>query len=117
MGIYKPELQNMSTRMMLLIPEKKKINGKVVKVYPETSDITFLASFKSFGGTEKVVDGVLVIEDTANIFTWYNPQITSDCRVVLLQNHAVYDVLNEPENVDMRNQFMKFKVKRYKGGV
>ena len=57
-----------------------------------------------------------MVEDTANIECWYRPDIKSDCRVGLLSTGAIYDIINEPENIDMRNQFLKFKVLRYKGG-
>jgi hypothetical protein len=36
---------------------------------------------------------------------------------VRLSDGAVFDILGEPENIEMRNQFLKFKVRRVKGGA
>jgi hypothetical protein len=48
--------------------------------------------------------------------TWYRPDITSGCRICPASTGNVYEIINEPENVDMRCQFLKFKVRRVKGG-
>ena len=77
----------------------------------------FFGSFKTYGGTEKNVNGVYSIEDTANIETWYKPDIKANCRIAVANTEAIYDILGEPENINMRNQFLKFKVKRVKGGA
>ena len=119
MSIYKNELQNMSTPCKILIPTYTRKNGKEIKEYPsvEESNLIFFCSFKTFGGTESVVDGTYMIDDTANILCYFNENIKSNCRIVRLTDNAVFDVINEPENVDMRFQFMKFKVKRVKASV
>lgn len=119
MSIYKSELQNMTTPCKILVPTYVRKNGKEIKEYQsvEESDLMFFCSFKTFGGTESVKDGVYTIEDTANIFCYFNENIKSNCRIVRLTDNAIFDVINEPENVDMRFQFMKFKVKRTKCSV
>ena len=73
--------------------------------------------YSSTSGTEKNINDVYSIEDTANIETWYRPDIKSDCQIKLADTGAVYEVMNEPENIDMRNQYCKFKVRRVKGGA
>ena len=87
-----------------------------MKAFP-ASGVRFFGSFKTYGGTERDVDGLYSIEDTAIIETWFNPSIKSDCRVKVLQTGNVYEIINEPENVELRNQWLKFKVKRVKGGA
>jgi hypothetical protein len=72
---------------------------------------------KSYGGTETTINGVLSVEDTAQIVCWYRPDIRSECRLVRLTDGAVYEVIGEPENIEMRNQFLKFKVRRVAGGA
>lgn len=114
---YRPQLDN-TIPLLLLIPTYTKAYGVNTKTYPDISDgILIYGSFKTYGGTEKIVDGVYSIDDTANITTWYRPDIKSDCRIVVAATAAVYEIINEPENVNMRNQFIKFKVRRYKGGA
>lgn len=119
MSVYKAETQNMTTPCKVLIPEYKKKNGKEVKSYPsvDDSEILFFCSFKTYGGTETLQDGVYAVNDTANIFCYYNENIQSNCRIVRMTDMAVFDVIGEPENIDMRFQFMKFKVKRTKGSA
>lgn len=90
------------------------INGVTTKTYTLLPDIIFVSA-KSYGGTEKVVNNKFVIEDTIEIETWYNPNITSDCRIKLLDDNSIYEVINTPEDIDRRHQFMKFKIKRLVG--
>ena len=117
MAMYRPS-QPFSTPMMLLIPTYQMISGVRKKVFPNFEDgLPFFASFKTYGGTEKEVNGVLSVEDTANIETWFDPAFTSGCRVAVANSRAVYEIMGEPENIDMRNQFLKFKVTRVKGGA
>lgn len=104
--------------MKLLIPEWKEINGVRKKVFPKPEDgVLFFGDFRTFGGTETTVNGVLSVEDTATIDTWYMPEITSDCHVALMNGMREYSIIGEPENIEERFQFMKFKVKRVKGKV
>lgn len=99
----------------LLCPSWSTVSGVRKKVYPADGDVIFV-SYKTYGGTERDVNGVYSIEDTANLVTWFRPDIKSDCRI-MLESGAVYEIIGEPENIEMRNQFLKFKVKRIKGGV
>ena len=114
---YRPkEIDNLDCAMRLLIPTYTKVNGVEKKSFPETGPL-FFANFKTYGGTERDVNGKHVIEDTANIVTWFRPDIKSDCRVVRLEDGAVFEILNEPEDVNFRHMFIIFKVKRVKGKV
>lgn len=117
MAMYRPS-QPFSTALMLLIPTYSTVGGVRKKIYPTVDNgVLFYGSFKSFGGTERDVNGVYSVEDTANIETWYRPDITSGCRIAIAGTNAIYDILGEPENLDMRNQFLKFKISRVKGGA
>lgn len=114
---YRPSLP-FSVPLVLLIPTYTKVSGVKKKTFPAITDgIQFFGTFKTYGGTEHDVNGVYSVEDTANIETWYRPDITSGCRIAIAGTNAVYDVLGEPENIDMRNQYLKFKVSRVKGGA
>lgn len=114
---YRPSTP-FSTPLILLIPTYTKSGGVARKVIPEIENgELFFGSFKTYGGTETKVDGIYSIEDTAEVETWFRPDITSECVVVLATTGAKYDIMNEPENINQRNQFLKFKLKRIKGGV
>lgn len=114
MSSYKPS--PFTTPVKLLIPTCQTIKGVPKKTYPENGDLIW-CSFKTYGGTEREVNEAYSIEDTAKIETWYRPDIKSDCRIMLAESGATYEILNEPENIDMRNQYCTFKVRRIKGGA
>ena len=86
----------------------KKVNGVNQEKFIEGD--TFFCSAKSYGGTEKVVNGVYVIEDTWNIDTWYTPAITKGDRVRFLDDNTEFEILASPENINRRGQFIRFKV-------
>lgn len=117
MAEYRPSLP-FSTPLMLLIPTYTTVSGVRKKTFPAVENgILFYGSFKTYGGTERDVNRVYSIEDTADIETWFRPDITSGCRVAVAGTNAVYEILGEPENINLRNQFLKFKVSRVKGGA
>ena len=105
-----------STAIILLKPTYNTVKGVPTKTF-EPEGIQLNCSFKTFGGTDTDINGVYAVEDTANVETWYRPDITSECRIKLLQTGQLYEILGAPENIDMRNQFCTFKVRAIKGGV
>lgn len=117
MTMYRPALP-FSTALYLLAPVVTNTSGVRTKAYTAIENgLLFYGTFKTYGGTERDVNGVYSIEDTANIETWYMPEIKSDCRIAVAGTNAVYEIIGVPENIDMRNQFLKFKVRRVKGGA
>lgn len=117
MAQFKPSVP-FNVALRLLIPSYSKVQGVTKKTFPEPSEgILFYGSFKTYGGTERDVNGLFSIEDTAVIETWFRPELKSDCQIAVEATGAIYDVLGEPENVNLRNQYLKFKVRRAKGGA
>lgn len=122
MADYRPSLNN-SIPLILLSPTTTTVSGVARKTYPtieealNIKDSLFFGSFKTYGGTERDVNGVYSIEDTADVETWYRPDIKSDCRVAVANTGKIYDIISEPENINMRNQFLKFKCRIVKGGA
>ena len=110
---YKPSTP-FNVPLMLLIPTYSDSSddseyGGATQKYSENGEIIY-GSFRSFGGTDTTVNGILTVEDTATIETWFDPRITSDCRIKVVSTGRVYDILGEPENINMQNQYLKFKV-------
>lgn len=115
--MYRPsEAAQMTTVMRLQQPAIEKAYGVSKKVWRDSS-LVIQCNFKSYGGTERVVNDILTVEDTAQIVCWFHPDIKSDCRLVRLSDNAVFEILGTPENIEMRNQFLKFKIHRVKGGA
>ena len=118
MASYRP-LMPFNVPMFLLKPTTKIVKGVPVQEYPAPNEGELIyCSFRSFGGTESQSNGVLVVEDTANIETWYRTDLKADCRLCLAeQTEKAYEILGNPENINMQNQFIKFKVRAVKGGA
>lgn len=115
--MFRPiEAAQMTTPLMLQQPVNKSSYGVNVKTWENINGV-IMANFKTFGGTEKTDNGVITVEDTAQVVCWYRPDIQSNCRVVVLSTGAAYEIMGEPENIEMRNMFLKFKVRRVKGGA
>ena len=116
MSNFKPQL--FTTPLKLLIPTYENVKGVTIKKYPNIDESPLIfASFKTYGGTETNNNGIYSVIDTANIETWYRPDISSDCQILNLINNGKYEVIGEPENINMRNQYLKFKVRRIKSGA
>lgn len=112
--MYRPkQIDELRTPVHLLIPTYTTYNGVEKPAYPQTGVLIY-CNFKSYGGTETAVNGVISVIDTALVVTWYRPDIIGDCRIKL-ENGAVYNIISEPENVEMQNKYLSFKVERVKG--
>lgn len=112
---YRPNSPFM-TPMYLLSPTTETVKGVDVKSYPDVSEGALIyGSFRTFGGTESTVNDVLTVVDTAVIETWYRPDLKADSRLVI--NGKTYEVLGTPENIEMRNQFIRLKVQAVAGGA
>lgn len=121
--MYRPtEAAQMTTPLRLQVPKKTAFGGVNTKTW-ENANGVIMSNFKTFGGTETTSNGVLSIEDTAQLVCWYRPDIQSGCRLVLLdgteetENAKYFEILGAPENIELRNQFLKFKVRRIRGGA
>lgn len=111
---YKPALP-FNVPAQIMKAEYRTVNGVGVKVFTDWENIW--VSAKSYGGTEREVNGQIVIEDTLSIETWYRSDITSKDCIRLLDDGSEWEIMNNPENIDRRNQYLKFKVKRRVGNV
>ena len=123
--MFRPsEAGQMTTPLQLQQPVAATSYGVNRKTYQNTKSVV-MANFKTFGGTEKTDNGILSVEETAQAVCRYIPDIKSDTRFILLpagfneagKPNAVYEVLGDPENIEMRNMFLKIKLRRIKGGA
>lgn len=110
--MYRPK-EPFSTRVELYNPTTTTVMGVVKKSWVKVDDIN--CSFKTYGGTESTDNDVLAVIDTANIETWYRPDIQSNSQIRL--GNKTYEVIGEPEDIEQRHQYLKFKVRGVKGGA
>lgn len=103
--------------MKLLKPTSTVVKGVTKKVYPKPADVekVFFGSFRTYGGTENFSNEVYTVFNTAVIDTWYDPNITTDCQIYLCDTGETYNVINEPENINMQYQYMQFKAEKVGG--
>lgn len=94
-----------------------KVSGALEFTYVDAADPILNCNFKTYGGTETVVNGSLVILNTATLVTWYRQDIQAADRILLLQENSLWEVLGEPENIDMRNQYLIVKIRKISGGA
>lgn len=102
--------------MRLLVPTTTMVKGTAKKVFsaPEESWL-FYASFRTFGGTENFSNEVYTVFNTATIETWYDPRIKADCQVYIEETGETYEIINQPENIDFRHQYLQFKIQKVGG--
>lgn len=103
-----------STPMELLIPTTSKVKGVTKKTYPKKGE-TIFGRFRTFGGTEITVNNTVVLENTATIETWFRSDIKADCRI--RADGTDYKILGKPEDIEMRHQFLVFRVQAIEGGA
>lgn len=112
MSDYKPTLPFNVPAML----RKRKITKKNGARQESFTDKTmFYCSAKSYGGTEKDINGLSVIEDTWMIDSWYSPDFAKGDRIRFLDDNTEYEILATPENINRRGQYMRFKVLRIGG--
>jgi hypothetical protein len=112
---YKPSAP-FNVAMKILVPTETVVTGTTKKTFtdPESSEM-FFGSFRTFGGTENVRNGVYTLIDTAVINTWYRPDIKANCRIYVCETEQTYEIISDPEDIDMRHQYLQFKVRKFGG--
>lgn len=112
--MYKPR-QPFNVPAQILTVTFTKVNGVNQKTV--VAGDTFFCSARSYGGTEKTINGLIEIEDTMQIETYYRPDIVAKGKIKLLDDNSEWDIISDPENVERRNQYLLFKVRRVTGGA
>lgn len=111
--MLKPDLPY-DTPVKLFNPTYETVRGVTKKVYEGEGEVIF-CKFKTYGGTETTVNGVLAVVDTANVETFYRPDITSASMIKL--GDKEYEVMGVPEDIEQRHIILKFKVRGVRGGA
>lgn len=101
--------------LYVFIPQIVTVKGSSKKVYPDKGELIF-CTFRTFGGTERTSNDSLVVEDTAVVETWYRPDVKSDCKIKDVDG-IEYEILGTPENINRRNQYLRFKIRSVRGGA
>jgi hypothetical protein len=86
-----------------------------VKKKTFTEGPTFMASMRTYTSNKNDSDDVYTPYVSTIIDTWYNPLIKADCEVEVLETGERYSIETEPENIEMRHQWMQFRIRKIGG--
>lgn len=110
--MYRPT-EAFNARAELYNPTTTTVKGVVKKTWVKVDDIN--CCVKTYGGTDSISNEVLTVIDTAKIVTWFRPDITSASQLRI--GSKTYEVIGEPEDIELRHQFLQLKVRGVKGGA
>ena len=106
-----PQIDELRTPAEILVPIYSRHNGVKKKSFPERG-IPITVNFKSKGGTETVVNGVYSVINTADIVTWFDPRIKSDCAIKV--GSDIYQIKGDPE---ILTPYIIMKTEKVSGGA
>jgi SPP1 family predicted phage head-tail adaptor len=116
--MYRPKAaEQMTTVVKLQNRVTTNVSGAKNISYVDAADPILFCNFKTYGGNESEINGKLVIDNTATVVTWYRPDIKASGRIILLSDDSLWDIISDPENIEQRNQFVSFKVRKVTGGA
>ena len=115
--MFKPRTQNFNTTIKVIKRTEENKNGALEFSYTDTPQFICHCQWKGKGGDESENSSVITHTDTAEIVMWYRPDIVISDRVLLnCDANQVYEIISPPENIEMRNQYLMFKVQKVGGG-
>ena len=114
--LYPTMVSRMFTPCKVLKCEYQNNKGQMKKTFTG-SDKTFFIALSKFRGAEKIEDGIMSIMETASVCMHFNSEVKASDRIKLLEDNTEWEIINSPENWNMQNAFLLFKVLRVKGGV
>lgn len=111
--MFKPSAQQFATVIRLQHRQQTVVNGAPRSSYQDADPALHMCEFKPFYGAEAIQAGQLGITQGGTITMWYTPEVKTSDRILLNDDTALaFDVMTPPENVENRNMFLVFKVKR-----
>ena len=116
MARYKPAKAFSTPMYLYTVTGYEEKMGVQKPVYSETG-ILFFGSFATYGGTERQINGIMAVEDTATVETYYRPEFTASARIALAKTGKLYEITGEPENIEQRSLYTKMKLTAVRGGA
>lgn len=104
-----------TTPAELYNPTYSTVKGVRTKTWPKNGE-RINVSFKTYLGSESTTNDVITVVNTGIVETWYRPDITPESKIKLLESGQEYEVLGVPEDIELRHQWLKFRVQAIKGG-
>ncbi len=84
--------------------------------YQDIIDEDILVEWKNKFGNEAIKAAAEQAVEPASFRMWYIPGVTADCRIIRVEDGAVFEIIGTPDDAMNRHQFLEVQVKRYTGG-
>jgi hypothetical protein len=112
--MYKPaNIREFVTPAVHKKATSKTVNNRTVKAYTEVG--TVRGKFKQKGTAETNANGLTVINEKTTFITWFKADFAA--KDILTINGIDYEIIGEPENVEMRNRYAIITLERISGGA
>lgn len=111
------KLSNMTTAIRIQKKSGSGVDddGFPVEVWADIIDENIFCEWRNKFGAEVYKNLAQQVKQPASLRLWYMPGIDETCRVIRLEDSAVFEVVS-PDNVMNRNQQLEIEVKRYVEG-
>lgn len=77
--------------------------------------IVFVGNRTNAYGSEVYEAASIGAVESATITVGYHPLIVADCLLCSLEG-TVYEIIGTPDNIQQKNKWLQFKIKRYQNG-
>lgn len=110
---YQPQVPfNVPFRVIKAVPET--INGVRTFTYVEYDEV-YYCNARAYISSVKNINDLSTEEDTLTVDSYWLPFLKRNDRIRLLDDDSVWELTLEPENINRRNQWSRFKVVRIRG--
>ena len=89
------------------------VNGRTVKAYTDAG--TIRGKFKQKGTAETNANGLTVINEKTTFITWYKADVKAADTLTI--GWVDFEIVGNPENVEMRSRYMVLTLERLGGGA
>lgn len=89
------------------------VDSRSVKTYTEVG--TVRGKFKQKGTAETTANGLTLINEKTTFITWYKADFTA--ADILTIGGIDFEIVGNPENVEMRNRYAVLTLERIDGGA
>ncbi len=112
--MYKPaNIREFITPALHKKPTYSEVNGRSFKTFDVVGSLR--GKFKLKGTSEKNANGLTVVNTTTTYTTWYKSDLAA--KDILNIGGVDYEIIGEPENVEMRGRYTILNLERIGGGA
>lgn len=112
--MYKPaKIREFVTAATLNKVVEVEVNGRPTKQKEAVKNLR--GKFKQKGTSEINANGLIVVSNKTTFTTWYSPDIKAND--ILTINGVDYQIIGDPENVEMRGRYTVLNLEKISGGA